>query len=57
MKVAARMNSFQAVMKEKRAVMAMAGIASGRTIRQKIVPGPAPSMIAASSSSRGMVSK
>src|SRR5205823_13132590 len=57
MKVAARMNSFHAVMKEKSAVMATAGLASGSTMRQKMVPADAPSMMAASSSSRGMVSK
>ncbi len=55
--VAARMNSFQPVMNEKSAVTATAGLASGRTIRQKIVAGEAPSMRAASSRSRGIVSK
>ena len=57
MNVAARMNSFQPVMNEKSAVTATAGLASGRTIRKKIVAGEAPSMRAASSSSRGIVSK
>ncbi len=51
------MNSFQPVMNEKSAVTATAGLASGRTIRQKIVAGEAPSMRAASSRSRGIVSK
>ena len=56
-KVAARMNSFHPVMNEKRAVTATAGLARGRTIRQKIVAEEAPSMRAASSRSRGIVSK
>jgi len=51
------MNSFQAVMKEKSAVMAIAGFASGTTTVQKMRAAPAPSMTAASSSSLGMVSK
>ena len=57
MKVAARMNSFHAVMKENNAVIATAGFASGSTMRQKIFPADAPSMTAASSNSLGMVSK
>ena len=57
MKVAARMNSFHAVMNENSAVTATAGLASGRTMRKKIWPGDAPSISAASSSSRGIVSK
>lgn len=56
-RVAARMNSFHAVMKLKSAVTASAGRASGSTTRTKTCPGVAPSMIAASSSSRGIVSK
>jgi hypothetical protein len=35
----------------------LAGVASGRTMRQKTWPAEAPSMSAASSSSLGMVSK
>ena len=51
------MNSFLAVMKEKSAVTASAGRASGRTTRRNVWPGDAPSSSAASSRSLGMVSK
>ena len=57
MNVAARMNSFHAVMNENSAVTATAGLASGRTMRKKIVACEAPSISADSSSSLGMVSK
>jgi hypothetical protein len=57
MKVAAWMNSFQLVMKEKSAVTATAGLASGRMMRKKITACEAPSISADSSSSLGMVSK
>ena len=53
----ARMNSFHAVMNENSAVIAMAGLASGRMMRKKMVCGLAPSMRADSSMSTGMVSK
>ena len=57
MKVAARMNSFQAVMKENSPVTALAGLASGRMMVQKMRMRLAPSMMADSSSSLGIVSK
>ena len=57
MNVCARMNSFHAVMNENSAVTAMPGRASGSTTRKKTPQDEAPSMRAASSSSRGSVSK
>ncbi len=57
MNTAAKMNSFQAVMKEKSAVTATAGNERGNMIFQKTIAVEAPSMSAASSSSLGMVSK
>ena len=57
MNVDAMMNSFHAVMNENSAVTARPGRASGRMMRRKIIHGDAPSMRAASSSSRGSVSK
>ena len=50
-------NDFHASTKEKRASVAMAGRASGRAMRQKMVHSEAPSMRAASSVSRGRVEK
>src|SRR5215217_3805927 len=55
--VAARTNSFHAVMKENSAVTASAGRASGNTTLMNTWKGEAPSITAASSSSRGSVSK
>ena len=46
--------SFHVQMKVKMAVVARAGTVSGSTTRKKIWSGVAPSMYAASSSSRGM---
>src|SRR5262245_30648154 len=57
MNVDAMMNSFHAVMNENSAVTAMPGRASGNMMRRKIIHVDAPSMRAASSSSRGSVSK
>ena len=47
--------SFQVKMNVKIAVVARAGVSSGRMIRQKIWKKPAPSISAASSSSRGVL--
>ena len=55
--VKANTNSFHAVMNENSAVTDTAGIESGKMMRQKIVNWLAPSMMALSSSSFGMVSK
>ena len=55
--VSATTNSFQALMKVKMAVTAMAGRQSGRNTLRKVSQRPAPSIQAASSRSRGMVSK
>ena len=57
MKVAARMNSFHAVRNENSAVTASAGRASGSATRQNASQRVPPSSSAASSSSRGSVSK
>ena len=51
--VSAKMNSFQAKMNANTLVATRPGATSGSKIRQKIRIGPAPSMAAASSSSRG----
>ena len=51
------MNSFHAVMNENSAVTAIAGRDSGSTIRTNTPRREAPSMRAASSRSRGIVSK
>ena len=45
--------SFQLQMKAKIAAVARAGFIRGRMIRQKIITGPQPSIVAASSRSRG----
>ncbi len=57
LKVSASRNSFHAARKEKRAVTATAGRDSGRTIFQNTCVCEHPSISAASSSSRGTVSK
>jgi hypothetical protein len=49
--------SFHAERKAKMASAASTGCDSGRMIREKTCQGPAPSMRAASSSSRGIVRK
>ena len=51
--VSAKMNSFHAKMKANTLVATRPGATSGSMIRQKIRIGPAPSMAAASSISRG----
>ena len=50
-------NSFHDVMKANRATVMMAGTAAGMKMRRRIWPELAPSIIAASSSSRGTASK
>ena len=57
LKTSARRNSFQAARKENKAVTATAGSDNGRTMRRKTCTCVQPSSSAASSSSRGTVSK
>jgi len=56
-KVSANRNSFQERVKEKSAVTTMAGIESGRMIRNSAVSRVQPSTRAASSSATGIVRK
>lgn len=51
----AKKNSFQAEMKENSAVATMPGASSGKTTRRSTWSRVAPSTLAASSSSRGML--
>ena len=55
--ISGQKNAFQEPWKEMMATAAMAGTPSGSITRQKVVRKPAPSILAASSRSRGMVRK